>query len=92
MVTIHLIKKIKKIIDDNGLNLLRVPSNPFNLYLVYRNGCENDAKELRDICEKYGGYLSFEATPEETFRIGQLLGYDEAKVAEYVKKRIKANA
>lgn len=71
------------------LNTLKVPSSPYNTYIFYRDGYEDDAKELRDIAEKYGGFLSHEATKEETIRIGELLGYEDSDIEEFVSTRYK---
>jgi hypothetical protein len=43
--------------------------------------------ELKDIAEKYKGYLASNATAEDTRRIGQLLDYDEDKIEQFIKDR-----
>jgi hypothetical protein len=71
-------------VQRGGLKTLRVPSNPYECYIYYRPGAEKDAEELRDIAEKYGGYLAYDATEEDTRRIGELLGYDKGDVEDFI--------
>jgi hypothetical protein len=77
------------LIKNNNLEVLSVPSNEFKAYIYYRKGAESKAKELRDIAEKYGGYLSYNATPEDSRRIGQLLGYHESDIEDYLQRNTK---
>lgn len=79
-------KKIQEIIKKEGLKQMYVKGNPGDAYVVYRPGSENKATRLKDIAEKYGGYLSYEATDEETREIGRLLNYNPDKVEEFIKK------
>jgi hypothetical protein len=75
------------IIDNNNLRVLKVPSNPYEAYIYYRPGAENKAKELKDIAEKYQGYLSYRATDNETRRIGELLGYSKEDIESHIEDR-----
>lgn len=68
-----------------GLNILHVPSNPFKMYIYYRDGAKAEAEELRDIAEKYKGYFAWYATEEDTRRIGKLLSYSDEAVEKFVK-------
>ncbi len=79
-----------KLINKHKLKTLKVPSNSYQAYIVYNEDGENQAKELLDIAEKYGGYLSHKATPNDTRRIGQLLGYNELDVESFIRKNIKS--
>lgn len=78
-----------KAIEEGGLKVLRVPSNPNECYVYYRPGAEAQAEELRDIAEKYDGYLAYYATEEDSRRIGELLGYDKIDIDWYIKKNYK---
>jgi hypothetical protein len=81
--------QIQQIIKDNFLKTLYVEKNPFDAYIIYRSGSENEAMELKKIAEKYDGYLSSKASDEDTRRIGHLLGYRKDKVEEFIEKRNK---
>lgn len=81
--------EFSKLIDKYKLKTLKVPSNTHQAYIVYNENSESQAKELLDIAEKYGGYLSSEATPNDTRRIGQLLGYNESDVESFIRKNIE---
>lgn len=74
------------LIKSNDLKVISVPSNEYKAYIYFRKGAENKAKELWDIAEKYGGYLAYNATPEDSRRIGQLLGYHESDIDDYINK------
>ena len=80
--------EMKRLIEDNGLKTLRVNRpGKSNVWVIYRPGSEPQAKELRDLAEKYGGYLAWYATEEDTRRIGQLLGYRKSDVESFIKKQ-----
>ncbi len=65
-----------------GLKL--IPVGGQDAYVVYREGSGNEASQLAKIAKKYGGYLSYEATAEETYLIGILLGYNKEDVISFV--------
>lgn len=67
-----------------GLNILHVPSNPFKMYIYYRDGARAEAEELRDIAEKYKGFFAWYATDEDTRRIGKLLSYKDEEVEKFI--------
>ena len=77
---------IQDMIRDNNLKTMYVKGNPNDVYVVYARGYERDANELKDIAEKYGGYLSYKASDEDSRRIGQLLGYQESDIEDYVNR------
>lgn len=81
--------EINQIIKDAGLKVMPVKGNPSEAYIIFKPGAEQKATELKDIAEKYGGYLSYKATEEETRRIGQLLSYNEQEIEDYIKKNYK---
>lgn len=84
---------INDLIDEQGLKKIKVPSNPYELYIVFRSGAERQAQELLGLAEKYNGYFSSKATEEDSKRIGQLLGYKQSDIDEYIErnKQIRSN-
>jgi hypothetical protein len=84
-------KTIQKMIADNNLKTIYVEGNPNEAYVVYAQGYEKDANELKGIAEKYGGYLSSKASEEDSRRIGQLLGYDESDIENYITRNREFN-
>ena len=82
-------KTIWGMIKGGGLKTIKLVGNTHKAYIYYKSGAEKKAKELADIANKYGGYLSWEATKEETQRIGQLLNYDKRDIDLYVNKNYK---
>ena len=81
------VMNIIKIIQDNDLKLLYVQGNVNEHYIVYRQGSENEAMELKKIAEKYGGYFHWKATDDDTRRIGYLLGYPDDDVETHIHNR-----
>jgi hypothetical protein len=75
---------IQDLISDNGLKTMYVKGNPNEAYVVYAKGYDKDASELKSVAEKYGGFLRYDATEEDSRRIGQLLGYDESDIEDYI--------
>jgi hypothetical protein len=75
----------------NGLKKIKVVSNDEVNYIVYREGAEDKAEELFRIANKYGGLLHYDATEEDSRRIGQLLNYNTKEIEDYIKhnKNIK---
>ena len=62
-------KNFWDIVRKFDLGIVKVPSHPHRAYVYYVKGAENEANELKDIAEKYNGYLSHKATDEDTRRI-----------------------
>ena len=79
-----------KDIEKHGLNLMKVESNPYGLYIVYKKYAHFQAKELHDIAEKNEGYLSVNAPIEDSVRIGELLEYNPESIKQYVIKNYPA--
>jgi hypothetical protein len=79
-------KRVQKIIADNNLKTVYVKGNPNNAYIVYTSDNVKDAMELKALAEKYKGYLSANATKEDTRRIGELLGYTKDKIDAFIAK------
>ena len=75
--------KIQKTIKDNDIRIMYVKGNPHHAYIAYLPGSENKATKLKDLAEKYDGYLSAQATKEDTIQIGRLLGYKEDKIKDF---------
>jgi hypothetical protein len=78
-----------EMIDDNNLKTMKVKGNDYQAYIYYRSSAEKKAKELRDIAQKYGGYLAWDASKEDSRRIGELLGYDKKDIDAYISKNYK---
>ena len=76
-----------EIVDENNLKSLEVEKNPHDAHIIYRPDSEKEANELKDIANKYNGYLSYKATDEDTRRIGQLLGYKAEDIETYIERR-----
>ena len=74
------------IVNSKGLKTLSVPLNPNDCYIYYIPGHEKQAQELKDIADKYNGYLAYWATKEDTRRIGELLQYDPKDIEEFINK------
>jgi len=72
-----------------NLDIIKVPSNPHEAYILYRAGYEENAHRLLHIAEKYGGYLDANAADKDTREIGRLLEYDDNSVEEFIKKMHK---
>ena len=79
------------IVQKFDLGTLKVPSNPHKAYIYYVKGAEDEANELKDIAEKYNGYLYYKATDEDTRRIGQLLGYKAEDIEDFIKRNKSLN-
>jgi hypothetical protein len=77
------------LISLKSLKKIKVPSSTETNYIVYREGSEKEAQELYDIAMKYGGYLSYEASEEDSRRIGQILGYKKDEIEDYIKHNKK---
>jgi hypothetical protein len=75
----------EKMIEDNDLRMVRCPSRPINV-VIYRPKSRKDAMELVSIAEKYNGYLAYNATEEDSRRIGQLLSYHEDDINDYINR------
>ena len=74
-------------IKDSGLSVIKVVKNPGS-YIIFDSsspGAMENARELLQISNKYGGYLAFNATKEDAYRIGQILGYKEEDIQNYIK-------
>jgi len=71
----------------HGLKVIKVPNS--DNYIIYKKGSEDKANELLDIANKYGGFLHWQATDEDSRRIGQLLGYNQEDIEDYIKNSKK---
>lgn len=76
-------------VNDNNLKTLKVKGNSFQAYIYYRPGAEKKAKELQNIAQKYGGYLAWNATEEDSRRIGELLNYNKRDIDSYINKNYR---
>ncbi len=73
-------------IEDNGLKTIRVEGNIYEAYVYFRPEAIDQALELKAIAEKYAGYLRWDATEEDSRRIGELLGYAKEDIDWYIAK------
>ena len=80
------VEPVQKLIRDNNLKSMYVKGNKYDAYVVYAPGFEKNATELKDIAEKYGGYLRYDASEEDSRRIGQLLNYKESDIEDYINR------
>jgi hypothetical protein len=79
--------KLQELYEDGYKRLdIKGECNPF---LVYHPSAQLEAEELRDIAEKYNGYLADWATIEDHKRIGELLEFHEEEIERFIanKKR-----
>jgi hypothetical protein len=79
-------EEVINLINEYDLDSIRVPSSSHNAYIIFRKGHDKQAYKLLNVAEKYGGYLSWKATDEDTREIGRLLEYHPEEVEEYIKK------
>lgn len=75
-------------IEKHGLKTIEVIGNMFDAYIYFLPTPEAEAQawELKSIAEKYGGYLKYDASYEDSERIGQLLGYFPEDITWYLRK------
>jgi hypothetical protein len=77
--------KMYKYIKKSDLNTLEYFREDGDLVCIfYNDGFKDDAVELMNISLKYNGYLSVYATEEDSIRIGQILGYTDKSISEYI--------
>lgn len=76
-----------KLIGVNKLKLLKVESNKYNGYIVYRDGYLDNANELKSIMDKNNGYLVSTGDYNTIYRIGKLLGYYEDDIIQFIKQK-----
>jgi hypothetical protein len=82
-------EELQGMIQQNGLKTMHVEGNEYDAYVVYRPGHEKQARELKGIAEKYGGFLYWNATEEDSRRIGELLEYDPEDIEDYIQQNKK---
>lgn len=73
-------------IQKHNIGIMPVRVTPKNtiMAIIYRN--EEKAKRLYEFAKSHGGYLN-DKTPEEAREIGKLLGYMDASIEEYVRRK-----
>jgi hypothetical protein len=77
------------LVKAHNLGTIKLPGNQFEAYIFFNKDAEKKAKELAKIANKYGGFLSYEATKQESKRIGELLGYAKEDINWYLNKNYK---
>lgn len=75
--------KLKKMVEKLGLGVIEVGNHNF---VFYRKEGQREALKLAAIAKRNGGYLPIN-TPEETYAIGILLGYNEDAVKAFVREK-----
>jgi len=82
--------KLQKYIIDsserNDFGVIRVLENPNKPVIIYRQGYKEQAEELYNIAKKYNGYLAWNASYEDSKRIGELLEYTPKDIEKYLNK------
>ena len=84
-------KTMMTLIKQNGLAHIELTQfhHPNNVGVIFYNpDAEPNALKLYDIAKRRGGYLPIK-TPEETFTIGMLLGYNQEAVKNFVLDKFK---
>lgn len=72
-------------VENAGLLTIPVEGNPYDAYVYYRPEAQAQAMELKSIAQKYGGFLRWDASQEDSIRIGELLGYAQEDIDSYIK-------
>lgn len=78
-------REILILIGKNKLKILKVPSNPYNMWIVYRDGFLKQAEELKSIVDRNGGFLT--GNLEDQYRIGKLLQYNEEDILKFIEDK-----
>lgn len=76
-------------VKQGGLKTIKVPENPYEAYIYFRPGADQKANELKTIAMKYGGFLAYDATEEDSRRIGELLDYEKSDIDAYINKNYR---
>ena len=82
-------KDFWSMVKKGGLKTIKLPENKHRAYIYFRPDAEKQARELESIANKYGGYLAWNATEQDSRRIGELLGYDKRDIDWYINKNYK---
>ena len=80
-------KNILNVIKEHNLQMLSVKGNPYKAFIVYISGAKPKALRLKELAEKYDGYLASNANEEDTREIGKLLGYRKEDIEKYISDR-----
>jgi len=75
---------IADMVNEHDLDSVRVPSNKHGAFIIFKKGSDEQAHKLLSIAEKYGGYLSHEATDDDVREIGRLLEYNPESVEDFI--------
>jgi len=79
-------EEIQKLIKKSDLKSMYVKGNPYEAYVVFAPGSENKATRLKDIAEKYKGFLAHNASEEDQREIGTSFFPFSKKVEEFIEK------
>ena len=80
-------QRVLDLIKDNNLMVLPVEGNPYKAFIIHTPDSKDEAIELKDIAEKYDGYLASNTNKEDTIEVGRLLDYKEEDIQQYIKDR-----
>jgi mutator protein MutT len=78
---------VKLINSDSELNTVFVDSNPYNLYILYRTGFENQANELKKLYDSNGGIIDPNSPDHIQRREGELLDYDKVFIDNFLNNK-----
>lgn len=82
----HEANVISDMIYDNNLEIIKVPSNPHEAYIIFKPDYKENAIKLLNIAEKYDGYLAWYAEEDDSREIGRLLEYDPDSVEDFIRR------
>ncbi len=72
---------------DMGFKKMPVKSN-HGAVIIYHPDSYSQAEELKEIAERYGGYLHWQASLRDHRRIGELLEYEKVDIDNFIKKML----
>ncbi len=81
---VSLTPQIKELIIQNNLNIIKVIPQRHNRYIVYKDQ-KDKALALYDYLKEHDGYLN-DQTPEQAWKIGNLLDYSDESIKKYIKR------
>ena len=85
---VELNKNNIKSIEKNNIGVIPVRMKPNNtlMCIIYNKNDKDNAFRLYNIVKKNGGYLT-DKSPEEAKEIGLLLGFNDAIIDEYIRRK-----
>lgn len=71
--------------DDKGFKEMTVKGE-HGTVIIYHPDSYRQAVELKEIAERYGGLLHWQASLRDHRRIGELLGYEESDIDDFIRE------